>query len=296
MLALSLFARLDVSAASGLVVSAGCFFVIADDELTLAAYDRDGRPQPRIPLWPGSLPETHTERKRAKPDLEALCELPDGTLLALGSGSTAQRERGALVDLGAGRTVREIELAPLYRTLRDEFPELNIEGAVVHDNRLWLAQRGNGQSRSNGVIELDSSAVISGLRRGAISADGLRRVHPVVLGDADGIALGLTDLAADAQSGLLFSAAAEDTPNSYDDGACTSSVVGRLGNDGRVLEAQRVDTPCKIEGLAAVASDGAGVDLWLVADPDDRTRPAPLYRARYELGKSPVMPADPRSR
>jgi len=283
MLALSLFARLDVSAASGLVVSAGRFCVIADDELALAVYESDGRPAARIALWPGSLPETHAERKRAKPDLEALCELPDGTLLALGSGSTARRERGARVDIGGRPTVQEIELAPLYRTLRGEFPELNVEGAVVHAGRLWLAQRGNGQSGSNGVIELDLSGVVSGLRRGVISADGLLRVHRVVLGEADGVALGLTDLAADARAGLLFSAAAEDTHNTYDDGACTGSVVGRLGEDGRVQGAQRVDTSCKIEGLAAVANDGAAIDLWLVADPDDRTRPAPLYRARYEL-------------
>ena len=53
-------------------------------------------------LAAGDLPADFAERKRRKPDLEALVLLPgQGTLLALGSGSRAQRERGFLVQLQA---------------------------------------------------------------------------------------------------------------------------------------------------------------------------------------------------
>src|SRR5690349_13989277 len=91
-------AELDVSAASGLVAIAERLYVVADDEHFLATYDFAGRPLGRLALWPDALPDEHAERKRLKSDLEALTQLPDGRLLALGSGSTPRRRRGALID------------------------------------------------------------------------------------------------------------------------------------------------------------------------------------------------------
>ena len=241
MLELTKVADLDVSAASGLVALGDRLCVVADDELFLALYDLEGRPEQRVALFPGALSETHAERKRDKRDLEALAALPDGRLLALGSGSTEGRMRGALIEPARGWTVHEIDLRPLYGALRTNVPELNIEGAAVHAGRLWLAQRGNGASGANACIELDLESVAGSLdRENALRPNSLCALHTVQLGELDGVPLGLTDLAADPRTGLLFCAAAETGASTYEDGACAGSVIGRLSIDGEVQTIVRV--------------------------------------------------------
>src|SRR5262245_45835362 len=95
-----------VYAASGLAASGGELYVIADDELQLACFPAAGAaPGTLLALLPGALPDGHEARKREKPDFEILLRLPalprypSGALLALGSGSRPNRERGALLAL-----------------------------------------------------------------------------------------------------------------------------------------------------------------------------------------------------
>jgi hypothetical protein len=278
-------ADLDISAASGLVVLSDRLCVVADDELFLASYDFAGRPLARVPLFPGELPEEHRARKAQKPDLEALAALPDGRLIALGSGSTATRTRAALIDPQRAWGVTAIDLAPLYAELAARLPDLNIEGATIQAQRLWLAQRGNVAHGGNACIELDLPAALGDLARGTLSAQALRGVHPVELGALEGVPLGLTDLAAHPRGGLLFSAAAEGGASTYEDGACVGSVIGLLGARGEVLRVERVSAACKLEGLAPATprSEDRARWLFLVADPDDRSRRAPLYRAQLDF-------------
>jgi hypothetical protein len=275
-------AELDVSAASGLAPSGDALCVIADDETFLAVYGRDGSPRARVPLLPDPLPEAHHERKRAKPDLEALAALPDGRLLAFGSGSTDRRMRGVVIDPGADWSARAIDLAPLYRALASQLPELNVEGAAVLGERLVLLQRGNGALRVNARIDLDLAALLEGIDRGAaLDAAVLRDVRPVQLGQLGGVPLSFTDAAAHPRAGLLFTAAAEDTADTYADGACTGSILGVL--DGAVVtRADTVQNGCKLEGVTCTQEHGAST-LWLVADADDRRVPATLFRAELEL-------------
>lgn len=274
-------AELDVSAASGLVVVGDALCVIADDETFLGVYGRDGTPRAHVPLLPDRLPEPHAERKRVKPDLEALAALPDGRLLALGSGSTAARTRGVVIDPRAAWAARAIDLAPLYRALAAQVPELNVEGAAVLDQRLVLLQRGNGALRFNARIDLDLAGVLERIdRHAALDAGVVRDVVRVRLGEIGGVSLSFTDAAAHPSAGLLFTAAAEDTADTYADGVCTGSIVGVL-DGGAVASAHAVHPACKLEGVACTARGGA-VELWLVADADDRRVPATLFRA--ELG------------
>lgn len=287
MLALELthVADLDVSAASGLVVTRDGLCVIADDELFLGMYDRSGRTLAHVPLLAGALSERHGERKRHKPDLEALALLPDGRLLALGSGSTASRMRAVVVAPADGFSVREVSLEPLYQRLATELPELNIEGAAVHRDALWLAQRGNGARAENALVKLSLSQVLRELevsgRAARLSPAALAEIVPVSLGELDGVPLGLTDLASDPLHGLLFSAAAEGVASTYYDGPCLGSALGFIGERGQVHQRVRVhsEKPCKIEGIVVEQGAGEASRLWLVADPDDRSRPAPLFSA-----------------
>ena len=283
-LELTQVAELDVSAASGLCVLADGLCVVADDETFLALYDFTGRPRGRIALLPGRLPETHAARTRHKPDLEALLALPDGRLLALGSGSTPARMRGVLVDPARGFQVRAIDLAPLYGALQAQLPELNIEGGTVRGDRLLLLQRGNGRARVNACVELELARALAAVERAAaIEPDALARVTRVALGELAGVPLSFTDAAVLPDGRLLYCAAAEDTADTYADGRCTGSVVGWLDVDGTPRGARPVDPACKIEGIACAPGASGATALWLVSDADDRSIPARLHRAELAL-------------
>ncbi|MGQ0530356.1 MAG: DUF6929 family protein, partial [Panacagrimonas sp.] len=77
---------LSLSAASGLVLREGIVTVLGDDCAALHRYRlHDGAALPSIPLL--GLPVDAVLAKADKPDLEALVDLGNGALLALGSGS-----------------------------------------------------------------------------------------------------------------------------------------------------------------------------------------------------------------
>ena len=99
----------------------------------------------------------------------------------------------------------------------------------------------------------------------------------VPLGAIDGVPLTFTDGAALADGGWVFSAAAEDTPDPYSDGRCAGSAIGRIDAAGRIVSIDRVNLDCKIEGIAASVTQSA-IELLMVTDADDRSRPAWLLR------------------
>lgn len=270
-LVLQPLAQLRLAAASGLVCCGDELLVLADDELVLQRYSNTGTYLGQHQLLGGELPAAPATRKRLKPDFEMLCQLPDGRLLALGSGSKKRRRRAVLWQAGATRV---IDLAPLYLALEAQLSDLNLEGAVVQGEQLLLAQRGNSTGSLNALISLDLATVLAQLAGASLGPESLRTISPVELGDLHGVALSFTDLCLAADGRLLFSAAAEDTQSSYDDGACAGSVLGCLA-EGRVQKLWPMAGQAKIEGLCQLA-DGS---LRLVNDPDDRTARSSLYRA-----------------
>ena len=263
-------ATLRLSAASALVCQGQSLWVLADDALVLQRYNLNGDWQAEQTLLPGELPEDAKQRKRLKPDFEALLLLPEGSLLALGSGSTKRRCRGCLVESGS---VRVIDLSPLYGALAEHFQDLNIEGGVVYRGQLLLAQRGNGRGRENALVVLDLPQVLRDLQGGQLSAAALQRIVPLQLPELDGVPLSLTDLSMAPSGTLYFTATAEATDSSYLDGACVGSVLGRLDAQLAIVELSRLAPVVKIEGLA-FQSDGRPL---LVADADDPTIASPLF-------------------
>ena len=263
-----------VSAASGLVASGAWLYIAVDDELGLAVFPRAGDAPGRLLRLPGeALPPDPVERKRRKPDLEALCVLPGGgdaphgTLLALGSGSAAPRRAGvrwALDRAGALRgEPQPVDLAPLYDALGREFAQLNIEGATVRGDELLLAQRGNSAEGLNAIVTLDLA--------GGLVPEAIRTIERHDLPELSGVATSFTDLAALPDGRLVYLACAEATDDPIRDGEFVGAVAGVLGGEASVLE-----PAAKVEGVWPVSVAGGAVELLLVADPDDRAVPAPL--------------------
>lgn len=275
---LKLQATLPFAAASGLVAAHDALWVIADDGLRLQQLDAQGASLASHALFPerAALPLEPKARKKAKPDLEALCLLPDGRLLALGSGSRPQRQRGSLFDPATGG-VQCIDAAALYEALEQTLPELNLEGACFWGDTLVLAHRGNSAGASDVLISLQASTALAELARGVLTPLSLRAQQPLHLGVLDGERLTITDLATDHEGQLWFSAAAEATRDRYIDGACAGSVLGRLDENLSPAQQWQLSGRQKIEGLACRASRPSHREWWLVADADDPAVHSPLW-------------------
>ena len=284
-MALTLVRTLPVSAASGLVRVDGVTHVIADDELHLLSQPDDG-PAGLLRLLPGDLPAEPRARKAIKPDFEALCRWHDG-LLALGSGSTAMRHRGCLIrpvpgDISTTPTVTVLDLAPLHAHLAARVPALNLEGAAVVGDALLLLQRGNGRGNRSAIVELDRHAVTLTIAEArAWDAPLVRDLHFIDLGDRGGAPLAFTDASPLPDGSLVFLAAAEDSPDTYRDGLLTGVAIGRLAPDRTITWLTDVPDAPKLEGIHAELLNNT-LHLWLVADPDDRSMPAPLYTAALD--------------
>ncbi|MBD9482288.1 hypothetical protein IB229_04850 [Pseudomonas sp. PDM14] len=284
-----------LSAASALVRVGGQLYVVADDELHLGVFAAAGSQPGRLSrLFTGELPPTKAERKAAKPDLEALALLPPdegfahGALLALGSGSTGKRQTSVLLALDARGALqgepRLIDLAALYQPLRERFADLNIEGAFLLGEQFVLLQRGNQGDSANAVVRFAWSALRTWLADPAGQAPTAESVEVVQLGELGGVTLGFTDGAALAEGRWLFSAVAENTADSYQDGACLGTLIGLVEADGRVRRLAELDGRWKVEGIAL---DEAG-DLLLVTDADDPATAASLLRLRLSSWREVV--------
>jgi hypothetical protein len=284
------------SAASGLVNIGQRLYVVADDENYLGVFDLSSKePGTRVRLVEGELPSVPKERKRKKPDFEALALLPrfsgfpQGALLALGSGSLPQRQRAVLLALGTLNQVsvaQVIDLAPLFLPLRERFPDLNIEGAFVTEERFCLLQRGHSAAPVNAFISYSWSGVQDWLNGGK-GVPIPNTVELFELGDLDGVPLCFTDGAPLIGGGWVFCAAAEDTADSYHDGVCKGSAVGIVDAQGKIQRLDRLTVLCKAEGIA-VKSEGEAIELLLVTDADDPAVAACLLTTTLGLSSSAI--------
>ena len=277
-----------LSSVSALVRVQGMMYVVADDEHHLGSFEEAAPPGTSLTLlrlFENDLPRDMEQRKAAKPDLEALAQLPPlpgyphGALLALGSGSRPQREAGVLLALDARGALTggkaAVDLAPLYAPLRTRFADLNIEGAFLAAGELRLLQRGNQGDARNACIRFKWNQVAPWLAGQRTLPPPVEAVMDMAVGEVDGVPLGLTDGAALAGGAWVFCAVAEDTDNSYQDGACIGSVVGLVESDGALHTLHQLQGGPKVEGIA-VQTVGDTLVLTMVTDGDDPTLPSQL--------------------
>lgn len=281
-----------LSAASGLVRLNSFLYVVADDELHLGVFGTAGsEPGSLVRLFDGELPDAKRDRKKQKPDFEALTLLPayesypHGALLALGSGSKHRRRMGALIGLDAQGAVdgspRAVDLSPVLAPLDDAFAALNIEGAVVSGGELRLFQRGNKRNAANAIIRFPLAALLAALSTGQTGAIEPSAIQPFDLGQIDGIPLCFTDAAALPDGSMVFTAVAEDTDDPYEDGPSMGAAVGMADNGGNLRWLRRLEGPHKVEGVDA-QMDGDVIRLLLVTDADDIAVPADLFASTTE--------------
>ncbi len=283
-----------ISAASGLCWLGEHFYVVADDTLHLGIFTMDhASPGRLLRLLPGALPEEHKDRKKNKPDFEVLTHWADyphaagGALLAFGSGSKPNRCTGVLIPLGEEHAIIgtpvSFDLSQLYTAIAKAVSSLNIEGALIQGDELWLMQRGNSDGGTNALAKLPLSTLqhcIDG--RPHHLPEFSLQIIPLVLGEIDGVPLTVTDVTRLSDGTMLFSAAAENTSNAYDDGQCAGSAIGMLSPTGQVLRCEILSGQEKVEGIAA-RTDGAGISCFLVTDADDSSVAAGLRQLHLDF-------------
>jgi hypothetical protein len=92
----------------------------------------------------------------------------------------------------------------------------------------------------------------------------------------DGVPLTITDAAALGNGVWVFSAVAENTPDSYQDGACVASAIGMVSADGVVQQLHLLQGAPKVEGIV-VQPDGLQRKVWMVTDADNPDSAAQLW-------------------
>jgi hypothetical protein len=282
-----------IAAASGIARRGDFVYVIGDDLLQVGIFKLAAdRPGTMRRVFGGDLPDDPAGRKAAKPDLEGLTTLPpvegeaNGGLLGIGSGSDPARDRGFFWPLEADGSLagepRTIELRPAYDALRSELDsEINIEGAAVLGDDLWLFHRGNEGGAPNTVAKFQLADLARTLSEDlVVDPDELAAVRSYDLGEVDGVPLCFSDATALTDALVCFTGSAE----AEDDGGIHGSVVGTIATDGTVQRLRTIDPRWKVEGVHATVDTGM-IDFLFVCDQDDPGAPSPLLSATMPLDR-----------
>lgn len=282
-----------VASASGVVRRGDFVYVIGDDLLQVAIFEiAAGEPGRALKVLPGDLPADGELRAERKPDLEALTALPPvegephGGLLGIGSGSNPSRDRGFFCSFAADGSLqgdtRTIDVHPVYDVLREELGgEVNIEGAAVLRDRLWLLHRGNEGGGRNAVAEFELADLSRTLAEDLVVTPAeLRSLRGYELGDLDGVPVCFSDATMLTDELICFTASAEDAEK----GDIRGSVAGTIDAGGQVRRLRTIDPRWKVEGVDATVDTGV-IDFLFVCDQDDPGAASPLLNA--------TMPLDP---
>jgi hypothetical protein len=280
----------QVRAASAIRRRGARLVIVQDDVNALAILDpQSGSTRPvRLPGGAdgGRIFDAEHGNKKQKMDLEACVVLPDGRLIAFGSGSSSARERIVVLDANEGAAVALVQAADLYgelsRHAQVRNAQLNIEGAVVQNGCLRLLQRGNGRHGStpwNAILDRPLAQFLAWLDHGA-ALPPIEQILEVDLGAIDGVPLGFTDATVAADGRLAFLACAEDTADALSDGPVLGCLFGWLDRSGEdvltteVLSADGGPALLKLEGIEASVDGSPTFDV--VADMDCPDQPAQI--------------------
>ena len=266
----------DVASASGIITTGDKLYAIGDNVPWIYQLDGTFKIISKTLFGDYPLQPDSTIAKPEKPDLEALAFSLSYGLLAFGSGSlTPQRDILAVQSPNGKPTIKTRSLQALYHHLQAlpalKGTELNIEGAAIHENKLFLFNR-----EDNVVLQFQLTDFISFIKNeGSFSKP---KVFKIILPEINGIEAGISgaDLIPGSDT-ILFTASVEDTPNPIDDGEILGSFVGVIDiNDLQnqyhpktvMLSRQGKPLEIKVESVSVLNKSGREAEIILVTDSD----------------------------
>lgn len=146
---------------------------------------------------------------------------------------------------------------------------------------LCLLNRGNKKNQPNALLTFDLGEILEALLGGTKLQCG--HAHHVQIGGHDGVPFTFTD-ASVTEGRLVFTAAAESTEDSYEDGPCGAAGIGVLGLDGKILSFDTVSPANKLEGISA-RLEGGHLRCLLVNDEDDPSIASSLLECTLDITK-----------
>ncbi len=198
--------------------------------------------------------------------------------LVLPSGTKwPNRNRGLLWNDIKKKSVKTIDITAFYEQLMDNAKlnpnQLNIEGLAVHQDELFLLNRGK-----NKLIKLSLTDFMEYIQLGKTNRIKMK-VYSIDLPIIDGYEAGLSGAAYDDKSGwLYFSASVEKNQSHFTDGAIAGSFIGRadpkhlskhIRPECHLLEENGKPIAVKVESLV-ILKGGEFPNLFLVSDGDGK--------------------------
>lgn len=273
----------QIPSGSGMVVLDESIFIISDDSPSLFQLNKEFKIVGRTELTPGYADVLRIE-KPVKPDYECLAVFEhDGgpVLYGFGSGSLAEkRDSLVIIDPKQGK-IETHTLTRFYNKLEllaggEGREKLNIEGAVIHQDNLYLLNRG-----TNAIYRTNIIAFNRCLKEEAFDKLEIEQFKIELLAQ-DGAFIGLSGCSmVPGTNILLFTATVEATSNWIDDGEILGSYLGFLAIDQldeqqqpnlRQFELNGRPLKDKIESITILNSTGDSRHSALaIADNDDGT-------------------------
>jgi len=267
--------ELDYPSASGIEYFDGQIYINGDDAGTIFVSNTRWKKVEKVSLFEAAEPRIP---KEIKADLEssAMLQLEGSTyLLLLGSGSRETRNKGILYDV-VEKTTRELDLSVFYNRLREQLPDLNIEGAAQVGKELVFANRGHKKNPANQFIITSDDFF---RYQSTAPIDTLAVKRPPLKGT-----IGISGLSySERHDLLLFTTSTENGNSEHNDETIGDSYLGVIENahwkTGRrkmkvneLIELPQADKAFKgfkIESVCIQSTKKSSVKIQLVADNDD---------------------------
>jgi hypothetical protein len=242
-------------------------FIISDNSSFLYEYHLLEKELTKIKLY---VDNQENIPKKDKYDFESIA-LKGNKLHLFGSGSTSKREKGITYNLKT-KTIEEKDLSKLYKNIKqtnsisDE--DLNIEGALFHNEKWHLFQRGNGANSRNGIAVLNDN----------FDDNGTIDFIPIQLPKIKHVETSFTD-AILVEDKIYFLATAEDTSSTYYDGEILGSIIGGMNSKTFEIEfTKKITDTNKFEGLTLYSKTNDNIEFLLCEDNDSEVLESTIYK------------------
>jgi hypothetical protein len=264
-----LFQIIGIGSASGLIHKDETLFVIADNSSFLYEYRMKEKELHKIKLFENSYENIP---KKNKFDFESITQ-KGNKLYLFGSGSTPNRNKRISYDL-TSKAIEEKDLSVIYGKLKQSAAlsddDLNLEGALFHNEKWYLFQRGNGAQSKNGIFILDKEG--NDIRFFSISLPKIQNIEATF---TDAILV---------EDTIYFLAAVENTTSTYEDGEVFGSFIGALSLEtSEVAFTQKVSATHKFEGLTLFAHSKEKIEFLLCEDKDTEALETDIYKLTLDL-------------
>ena len=264
-----LFQIIGIGSASGLIYKNNSLFIISDNSSFLYEYRIKEKELHKIKLFDNNQENIP---KIDKYDFESITKKGNEFYL-FGSGSTPNRNKRMSYNL-ISKEIKEKDLSAIYGKLKQTASisddDLNIEGALFHNEKWHLFQRGNGAQSKNGIFILDKEG-------------NDIRFFPIPLPKIQNIEATFTD-AILVENTIYFLAAVENTTSTYEDGEVLGSFIGALSLDTfEVAFTQKISETHKFEGLTLYMNSKEKIEFLLCEDKDTEALETDIYKLTLDL-------------